>query len=231
MIAPRRPSSSSSGSGRRSTAPPRPASVETHVRPSVAGIRHELLEHRERRGLAHAGVLQPAREPRHVAEGGSGGEKAGDLEIRVEAGLGPAQRLEHEIAHHDGGVALLAGEPPRRPARPDRAGRPSPRWAGKRSGRDGRRPSGRRRWRRGRGGRIAGRGGRPPPPPRRRGRAWPPARPRPTRWPGRSTGHRPPRRAGARAARPGRGRPSRARPPPRCRGSWPRTSAGGSGSA
>ena len=82
------------------------------VGPSVAGIRHEFLEHRERRGLAHAGVLQPAREPRHVAEGGSGGEKAGDLEIRVEAGLGPAQRLEHEIAHHDGGVALLAGEPP-----------------------------------------------------------------------------------------------------------------------
>jgi hypothetical protein len=61
------------------------------VGPPVTDVRHEFLEHREGDGLARAGVLHPAREPRHVTEGGPGGEEAGDFEIRVEAGLGPAQ--------------------------------------------------------------------------------------------------------------------------------------------
>ena len=141
------------------------------VGPPVADVRHEFLEHRERHRLARAGVLDPAREPRHVAKGGAGREEARDLEIRVEAGLGPAQRLQHEIAHHT--EVLLCSPVRRRPASASGSGaNAQPGWAGRRSGRGARRPSGRRRWRRARAGRTAARDGHRPPPPRRRGPAW-----------------------------------------------------------
>ena len=57
----------------------------------------------------------PAGQARHVTERGAGGEEARDLEVRVEPGLRPAQRLEHEPPAQDHrGIALLAGVPPRR---------------------------------------------------------------------------------------------------------------------
>ena len=76
----------------------------------VVGVGDERLEHRDGRDAAVAGHgLGPAGQPRDARERGLLREVGVQLEVRVEAGLDAAIRLEHEPpADHRGGVGLVA---------------------------------------------------------------------------------------------------------------------------
>ncbi len=79
-----------------------------HVLPAVPHVDHELLQHGERGAAVRALVLAPAGQARHVAEPRPDGEEARDLDVGIQAGLRPAQGLEHEPGpQHHRGVALL----------------------------------------------------------------------------------------------------------------------------
>ena len=85
--------------------------------PAVVRVRHEILHHGQRPRPGAIAVLQAAEQPRRVPEGGALGEEARDLDVGIHAGGQPPKVLEDDrVAEEDRRVALLAGQPARRPA-------------------------------------------------------------------------------------------------------------------
>jgi hypothetical protein len=80
-----------------------------HRRPRVAGRRQERLEHRGDRGPSLVGLVREVPGQRRRLREPDVREKRAHLQVRVEARLEPAVRLEdHAAAEDDRGVRLLA---------------------------------------------------------------------------------------------------------------------------
>ena len=78
--------------------------------PAVSRVLDELLKQAESGDLAGgAQVLDPAGEPRDVAEAGPAREKVQDFQLRIDAALRPSDRLQDQPpVEDDRGIALLS---------------------------------------------------------------------------------------------------------------------------
>jgi hypothetical protein len=84
--------------------------------PAIGGVRDQALQHGEHRTLGSRGAqLHPPQERRRVLEPGHLGEESTDLELRMGAGLEPAEQLQdRRIAVADRGIGLLGARAARR---------------------------------------------------------------------------------------------------------------------